>query len=245
MAQRLKLIVAYDGAAFEGWQSQRSGNTVQDRLEQAFGRVIGERVRIHGAGRTDAGVHALGQCAHLDVSRKLPPARWAAAVNSHLPPAVRVLRCGYVDNLFHARYAAKAKVYRYRIWNAAILPPFEYCRSWHLPGPLNFDRLRDAARVLEGRHDFRAFGANRRKLREDTVRTIFKVKAQRRGAELSLEFEGDGFLYKMVRLMVGEVVRCAQGKQALSVISQRLKTPFAHARFVSPACGLILVRVRY
>ena len=245
MSHRLKLIVAYDGGAFEGWQSQRSGNTVQDRLEKAFKGVTGESIRIHGAGRTDAGVHALGQCCHIDVARKLPTSKWIAAVNSHLPPTVRVLRCRYVGNLFHARYSARSKLYRYRIWNAATLPPFEYGRSWHIAGPLDFARLHRAARLFEGKHDFRGFAAGRGKPAKETVRTIFKVRMRRHGPEVFLEFEGDGFLYKMVRLMVGDAVHCAQGKQTFADIARRLKKPFSHARFVAPAAGLILVRVRY
>ena len=113
MARRLKVIIAYDGAPFAGWQSQSHQNTVQDHLERAFERVIGEPVRVHGAGRTDAGVHALAQCAHADVTKLLGPARWVEALNALLPPAIRVLRCRYVSNDFHARLSAKGKTYRY------------------------------------------------------------------------------------------------------------------------------------
>jgi len=131
MARRLKLIVAYDGSQFAGWQSQSHGNTIQDHLERAFGRITGTPARVHGAGRTDAGVRALAQCAHVDLSGKpLPPARWVEALNALLPPAIRVLRCGYVSNNFHARLSAKGKIYRYRIWSGPVLPPFEYRRAW-------------------------------------------------------------------------------------------------------------------
>ena len=116
MAQRLKLIVAYDGAPFAGWQSQSHGNTIQDHLERAFERVVGKPVRVHGAGRTDAGVHALAQCAHADVNKALAPERWMEALNALLPPTIRVLRCRYVSTDFHARLSAKGKIYRYRIW---------------------------------------------------------------------------------------------------------------------------------
>src|SRR6476646_5859899 len=119
MSRRLKLIVAYDGAPFAGWQSQSHRNAVQAHLERAFERVTGGAVRVHGAGRTDAGVHALAQCAHADRSNKfLPPDRWIRALNALLPPAIRVLRCRYVPQDFHARLSAKGKIYRYRIWNA-------------------------------------------------------------------------------------------------------------------------------
>ena len=111
MPSRLKLIVAYEGSGFAGWQSQAHRNTIQDHLERAFHRVINKRLRVHGAGRTDAGVHALGQCAHVDLAdRRLSPGKWVAALNAHLPPAIRILRCAYTRKDFHARYAAKGKV---------------------------------------------------------------------------------------------------------------------------------------
>ena len=133
MSRRLKLIVAYDGAPFAGWQSQSHRNTVQDHLERAFERVHGGAARVHGAGRTDAGVHALAQCAHVNLANRfLPAERWVEALNALLPPAIRVLRCRYVSQDFHARLSAKGKIYRYRIWNASVLPPFEYRRAWHV-----------------------------------------------------------------------------------------------------------------
>ncbi|PYJ23879.1 MAG: tRNA pseudouridine(38-40) synthase TruA, partial [Verrucomicrobia bacterium] len=136
MARRLKLIVAYDGAEFAGWQSQFHRNTIQDHLERAFARVIGKPVRVHGAGRTDAGVHALGQCAHVEVTNgRLSAPRWTNALNALLPPTIRVLRCRYMSNDYHARLSAKGKIYRYRIWSADVLPPFEYRRAWHIARP--------------------------------------------------------------------------------------------------------------
>src|SRR5438874_13107058 len=157
MSRRLKLIVAYDGAPFAGWQSQSHGNTVQDHLEGAFRRVTGGAVRVHGAGRTDAGVHAFAQCAHVDVLKFLPPDRWIKALNALLPPAIRVLRCRYVSKDFHARLAAKGKIYRYRIWTAPILPPFEYRRAWHIPPPLDLRVVKTAAKHFVGTDDFGGF----------------------------------------------------------------------------------------
>src|SRR5215467_11162946 len=147
MVRRLKLIVAYHGGPFAGWQSQSHRNTIQDHLERAFGRITGSPLRVHGAGRTDAGVHALAQCAHVDLANKLlSPARWTQALNALLPPAIRVLRCRYVSKKFHARLAAKGKIYRYRIWCAPVLPPFEYRRAWHIPHSLDLRILLKAAR---------------------------------------------------------------------------------------------------
>ena len=247
MSQRLKLIVAYDGARFAGWQSQSHRNTIQDDIERAFERVAGERVRVHGAGRTDTGVHALAQCAHVDVAEEsLSAARWTGALNALLPPTIRVLRCHYVSKRFHARHSAKGKVYRYRIWSAPVLPPFEYGRVWHVTAPLDFEVLKGVVNHFIGTHDFAGFAANRGKLENSTVRTIYSVQVRRRGPCLTIEFDGDGFLYKMVRLIVGSLVQCALGKSLGKEVTDRLASGrIGQLRFVAPAEGLFLVRVRY
>ena len=249
MPQRLKLIVAYDGAAFAGWQSQAGGNTIQDHLEAAFRNVTGEHVRIHGAGRTDAGVHALGQCAHADVeARAWAGERWVHALNASLPPAIRVQRARYVPLSFHARFSAKGKTYRYRIWNARVLSPLELGRCWHVPLPLDMASLAEAAALLTGTHDFAAFAANRGKPEENTVRTITATRVRRTGSSVTIDFSGDGFLYKMVRLLVGALVRCGHGKMPVSRVRELLKSPataLPAERSVAPAEGLILVRIRY
>ncbi len=247
MPQRLKLIVAYDGAAFAGWQSQAHRNTVQDALERAFGQISGERTRVHGAGRTDAGVHALGQCAHADMAeRTLSPERWRHSLNALLPPTIRVLGCRCVSTKFHARFSAKGKIYRYRIWSAPILPPLEFGRAWHIRKELDFDLFRMTAEQFVGLHDFAAFAANRGKQETSTIRTIQSARASRIGPCITIEFDGDGFLYKMVRLMVGSVARCAVGKLAVETVKMQLASGRAGGpRMVAPAKGLFLVRVRY
>jgi tRNA pseudouridine38-40 synthase len=247
MAQRLRLIVAYDGHAFAGWQSQTHGKTVQDGLERALTRVSGQRVRVHGAGRTDAGVHALRQCAHADLARRTLTAEcWRNALNALLPPTLRVLQCRYVSSDFHARFSAKAKIYRYRIWSGPVLPPLEFGRAWHIPTELDFDRLRLAARLFMGTHDFAAFAANRGKCENSTIRTIYLARVSRSGPRISVEFGGDGFLYKMVRLMVGSMARCAAGKMTIEEIKMQLGSGRAgRGRLVAPAEGLFLLRIRY
>jgi tRNA pseudouridine38-40 synthase len=247
MSQRLKLIVAYDGGPFAGWQSQANGNGIQDHLERAFKRIGGAAIRVHGAGRTDAGVHALAQCAHVDVVEKsLSAARWTGALNALLPPTIRVLRCRYVSKRFHARHSAKGKVYRYRIWSAPVLPPFEYGRVWQVTAPLDFEVLKGAANHFVGTHDFAGFAANRGKPENSTVRTIYSVQVRRHGPCLTIEFDGDGFLYKMVRLIVGSLVRCALGKSSVEEVTDRLASGrIGQARFAARAEGLFLVRVRY
>jgi tRNA pseudouridine38-40 synthase len=246
-SRRLKLIVAYDGAPFAGWQSQSHSNTAQDHLERALERVTGGPARVHGAGRTDAGVHALAQCAHVDVSDKLLlPQRWIQTLNALLLPAIRVLRCRYVSNDFHARLSAKGKIYRYRIWTAPVLPPFEYRRAWHIPQPLDLRVLKTAAKHFVGTHDFAAFAANRGKAEPSTIRTINSLSVRQNGPYVTIEFDGNGFLYKMVRLIVGALVKCALGKMRVEEITSRLHSgKVGSARFTAPAEGLYLVRVRY
>jgi len=247
MPKRLKLVVAYDGAHFAGWQSQKHGNTVQDQLERAFRRISGTAVRVHGAGRTDAGVHALGQCAHADVDRvRLSPLQWTAALNASLPPQLRVLRCRFARPDFHARFSATGKVYRYQIWSGPIVPPLDYGRVWHLPRDLSLPIMKTAAACLVGRHDFAGFAANRGHPERDTVRTIRRVSVRRSGFSWTLEFDGDGFLYKMVRLMVGALAECALGKLEVREFALRIERgQKTGTRLAAPAAGLYLIRVRY
>jgi tRNA pseudouridine38-40 synthase len=249
MPHRLRFTVAYDGAPFAGWQSQANGNTIQDHLEKAFATVARQDLRVHGAGRTDAGVHALAQCAYVDLSSaRIPAWQWIEALNGALPPAIRVLNCRYVSTEFHARFSAKGKVYRYRIWNAEVLPPLENGRAWHVHTPLDFFAMSEEANVFVGTHEFSGFAANRGRPEQDTVRTMQSVRLRRRGKCLTLEISGDGFLYKMVRLMVGALVRRGRGQAAAGEIEERLLFPSrfrTRARLVAPAGGLYLVRVRY
>ena len=245
MSYRLRLIVAYDGASFAGWQSQAHRNTVQDHLERTFKRISGESVRVHGAGRTDAGVHALGQCAHVDIeNEKLTPARWLIALNALLPPTVRVMRCGRVGKNFHARFSARGKIYQYRIWLGQVLPPLEHGRAWHVSGRFDLETFKSAANRFAGRHDFAGYAANRGKRETDTVRTIHSIKVRHSGSWLTVDFDGDGFLYKMVRLIIGSLVQCATGKMAAGELLQNgaRRVP---ARLVAPAEGLFLVKVLY
>ena len=263
MSQRLKMIIAYDGTPFAGWQSQSHRNTIQDHVERAFERVLGKQVRVHGAGRTDAGVHALAQCAHTDLPNdRLSPGRWTEALNALLPPTIRVLRCQYVSNDFHARLSAKGKIYRYRIWLAPVLPPFEYHRAWHIARPIDLKILKRAAKQFVGTHDFTGFAANRGKSgrrgdtdssrrtagerEKSTVRTIYSTRIREEYPCLTIDFDGDGFLYKMVRLIVGSLVKCALGKVRIEDVSARLDSgQLGPTRFAAPAEGLFLVRVRY
>ena len=249
MPSRLKFIVAYDGGPFAGWQSQLNGNGIQDHLETAFEQICSERIRVHGAGRTDAGVHAIAQCAHVELpARRYGTDRWVSALNGVLPPAIRIARCQFVSESFHSRFSAKGKVYRYRIWNADVLPPLENGRAWHVRNPLDIAAMRTAAKDFAGQHDFASFAANRGAPVSDAIRTIRRISVRQSGPRVSIEVEGDGFLYKMVRLMVGTLVRIGLGMAEPDEIRSRLKAPprvNARGRNAAPAAGLFLVRVRY
>ena len=239
---RLRLLIAYDGSGFRGWQSQAGGRTVQDHLEEAFKILCGERVVVHGSGRTDSGVHALAQCAHVDVTRKMD---WRTALNGNLPREIRILRCTRARADFHARFSAKGKIYTYRIWNGDVLSPFELKRAWHLAGPLDMDAMRAAARAFEGRHDFKAFGANRGKGEKDTTRNIYSVTLSKKGPVITMRFHGDGFLYKMVRLMTGALVKTGQGRAPVDSIATYLEGTAGKCSYAAPAEGLYLTRVIY
>ena len=245
--ERLKLIIAYDGRSFRGWQSQTTKDAVQDHLERSLAKLVGERVVVHGAGRTDAGVHALGQVAHIDVPRgKFPIRTWILAINSGLPPEARVLRIQKVSPRFHARFDASGKVYAYRIWASPVLHPLEIGRVWHMPIPLDLELLRAGADLICGTHDYSGFVVNRGHEEKDTVRTIRSIRISRKGPLVTLRFEGTGFLYKMVRMLTGSLVRCAQGRAPLDWLEKTLKTKgAAKSHFAAPAEGLYLERVLY
>lgn len=249
MATRLKLIVAYDGAPFSGWQSQPNANGIQDHLEKAFEQICSRPVRVHGAGRTDAGVHALAQCAHADLPvRGYGPDRWRSALNGILPPAIRIMDCRFVSNSFHARFSAKKKIYRYRVWNGEVLPPFENGRAWHVRDPIDPEIVAAAAKLFIGEHDFASFSANRGGPTANTVRKLYAARFRKSGSLLKFDFEGEGFLYKMVRMIMGGLIQVGLGKASLHDIQSRLAHPrraTAAERSVAPAAGLFLFRVRY
>jgi len=244
---RLKLTLAYDGAGFRGWQSQTGGGAVQDVLQETMTRLAGgKKVVVQGSGRTDAGVHALGQVAHAEVPEERgEPRFWLQALNAVLPPQLRVLGCARADKSFHARYSATGKTYEYLLWTAPILPPHWAGRCWHVRG-VDVPALRRAARIFVGRHDFRGFSANRGTPVDDTHRHVRRIVVSSEGPLVRLRFEGDGFLYKMIRMLVAAVVRVAQGKASLADLRARLAGKSSVSRReVAPPDGLYLVRVRY
>ena len=245
--RRLKLLIAYDGRPFRGWQSQATKDAVQDHLESAFAKIIGARVVVIGSGRTDAGVHALGQVAHADVPRgRLPGEKWQSALNAMLPREIRVLRVRTARANFHAQFDASGKTYTYRVWNDSFHHPLEIGRAWFVPGSLDMDLLRAGAKMLRGTHDFARFAVNRGEPEPDTVRTIRDMAIHRRGSLVTLRITGNGFLYKMVRLLTGTLIRCAQHRAPLEGIRELLENERAtKTHFAAPAEGLYLTRVLY
>jgi tRNA pseudouridine38-40 synthase len=191
----------------------------------------------------------MAQCAHADLPiRRYGADRWRSALNGVLPPTIRIMRCRFAAESFHARFSAKGKIYRYRIWNGEVLPPLENGRVWHVRDPLDRSAIAASAELFIGRHDFASFAANRGVPVADTTRTIRRVLVRNSGGVLSFEVEAEGFLYKMVRLMVGALVQVGSGKASPEEIRARLRYPkqrSSQARNVAPAGGLFLVRVRY
>ena len=252
MARRFKITVAYDGRPFDGWQSQSGGNTVQDSLQDAASAIAKQTVLVHGAGRTDAGVHALGQVAHFDApeGNSMSAKDWQNALHTKLPRTIRVMDSREVDEDFHCRYSAKRKTYRYEIDIGAIHSPLRAGLAWHVYYPLDEAVLRESVALFEGKHDFANLAARRKngKPVRTTVRTIYQAAAERRGdAGFTLTFEGDGFLYKMVRMMVGAAIDCARGRETTDWIRAMLEKPAEAGKCsaCAPADGLYLVGVDY
>jgi tRNA pseudouridine38-40 synthase len=242
-----RLILEYDGSAFEGWQIQPGGHrTVQGTLEEALAQVTGQRLRVAGSGRTDAGVHARGQVASLRLTSRFDAAGLQRALNGVLPGDVAVVGAAAAADDFHARRDARAKLYRYRIWNAATPSPLRARFSYWLPPALDLEPMRQAARALEGRHDFAAFQTAGSEV-ATSVRSLsrLEVAGESRG-EVELLVEGDGFLRHMVRNIVGTLVEVGLGRRApdgmaalLALRDRRRAGPTA------PAQGLTLLRVSY
>jgi tRNA pseudouridine38-40 synthase len=256
--RRLKLLLAYDGRPWRGWQSQIGKDAVQDQLEAVFEKITGAKACVQGSGRTDAGVHARGQVAHVDVpaDARLIGDGWLGALNAHLPPSIRVLECEElgVNHSFHARFDAKGKIYQYRIWRGAVMSPFELGFAWHVWGALDMDVLRQGTQLFRGTHNFSRLSANRGDIPEDErrsdtegmTRTIQRLEAKEKGSLLELEFEGEGFLYKMVRIMTGSLIHAARGRASVDWLRELVADSSGDkSHHCAPADGLFLVRVLY
>lgn len=247
----LKLTLAYDGTGLVGWQRQASGVSVQGLLEDALAVIDGAPVAVAGAGRTDAGVHALGQVASIALRKAIDPQRLVKAVNMHLPPAVRVLRAEPVEAAFHARFRATAKRYRYRICNSSVLSPFERPFVWHVPWPpLDVAAMDAAAARLVGTHDFAAFQGAGTDV-DTSVRTLWSSTVVAHEGEtgdrvVTYDVRGEGFLRHMVRAIAGTLVDVGRGHRRPESIDDILTSRArGSAGRTAPPGGLFLVAVEY
>ncbi len=245
MTRRIRLTVEYDGTDYAGWQRQQNAVSVQQRLEEALSRLTGAPVAVTGASRTDAGVHALGQVAHFDTAARIPGDKFSFALNTLLPPDIRVRASRDARPDFHARFDARGKLYRYLIHNHAHAPAIGRNTHAHVIYPLDEALMAEEARRAVGTHDFAAFAASGSIVR-DTVRTVRDVEVLRRGDEVQILVRGDGFLYNMVRILAGTLIGVGSGKIAPGAVSRAIE---GKSRLdlgpTAPACGLTLMRVYY
>lgn len=241
---RLLLTVQYLGTRYGGWQAQANAVAIQQVIEQALEKLFGQPVRLHGAGRTDAGVHALAQRAHFDAPFDIPPRGLVLGVNQLLPPEIRIMHAEPVADDFHARFAAKTKTYEYRIWNAEVADVFTAETHAHVARPLDERAMHDAAQPLLGTHDFRAFTVADPEV-STTVRTLTAISVVRSGEAIRLTVTGDGFLRYMVRRIAGSLIEVGRGKLDVQALARSLEPTFEAARWTAPAKGLVLVEVGY
>jgi len=243
--RRIKLTIEYDGTHYAGWQIQPNANTIQAEIETALFRVTGEKIRIHGAGRTDAGVHALAQTAHFDTHSRVPETGFAPALNTHLPPDIRIKVSEGVADSFHARFSAKGKTYSYCIHNSNVAPAIFRHTTCSIKKPLDIAAMQDGARFFVGEHDFTAFCALGTTV-EDKVRKIQSIQVTADAPLITITVQGNGFLYNMVRIMVGTLVDVGRGKLKPSDIKAILQSKDRqNASATLPPQGLVLKEVAY
>lgn len=247
MLRSLRLTVAYDGTNYVGWQRQANGPSIQQALEEAFVPLVGGGAAptVVGAGRTDAGVHALGQVASVNVAFDFAASAVQRALNVRLPFDIRVVGVVDAPDGFHARYHALGKTYRYRVVTTPVLSPFDRAYVFHGPGRHDLAAMREAAAVLVGRHDFASFQTTG-SWPLDTVRTIHRLDLRETASEIVLDVEGDGFLRHMVRAIAGTLLEVGQGQRPPSSMAATIGArDRAAAGRTLPAAGLTLVAVEY
>lgn len=244
--QNYKMLLAYDGAKFDGWQKQgNTENTIQGRLEMLLSKMTGKTVELAGAGRTDAGVHAMGQVMNVFLDTEKNEEEIQEYMNRYLPEDIAVLSVEKAAERFHSRLNAAGKYYLYRIHNDKVKNPFTRKYCWHIPEKLDMASMKTAAALLTGTHDFRGFCSNKR-IKKSTVRTIYHIKIWEESKEIKLEFYGNGFLYHMVRIITGTLVEIGKGELPPEKIEEILKKKDRQlAGITAPAHGLCLQEVKY
>ncbi len=245
MTRRIRLTVEYDGSAYCGWQRQLNGPSVQEELEKALSRLVGGPLTVTGASRTDAGVHALGQTVHFDTESRIPAEKFSFALNTMLPPDIRISDSREAAADFHARFSACGKTYIYRILNRPHHGALQRNTHAHVPLPLDVGRMDAAARLFLGEHDFRAFMAAGGSSKT-FLRTIYFSQVTGENGEVRFTVSGNGFLYNMVRIMAGTLIEIGLNKRETSDIEAAFATGDRLCLGVTaPACGLTLARVYY
>jgi tRNA pseudouridine38-40 synthase len=246
---KFKLIIAYDGTAYQGWQVQKMGTGVQQKVEEALARLFPGKPRVHSSSRTDTGVHALGMVVHFEVAPTescFTGPKLALALNAWLPEDIRVLRAARASKTFHARFAAIGKQYRYFVWNHSAMNPLLRRSAWHVPRPLDLTAIRRAAPRFLGKHDFQSLAANAGYARKSNVRSLSRCDLKKAGPLLTFIIEGDGFLYKMCRGIVGTLVQVGLGKFSPDKMEGLLAAKDRRlAGMTAPAHGLVLWKVFY
>lgn len=250
--KRVRLTVAYDGTNYHGWQLQNNGVTIEEELNRALSRLTGEEIRVIGASRTDAGVHALGNVAVFDTESLMPAEKISYALNQRLPEDIRVQKSEQVSADWHPRHCESRKTYEYRIYRAEFPMPTKRLYSYFTYHSLDVEKMREAARYLEGEHDFKSFcqaGSSVLKKpcqAESTVRTLFSLQVEEQGAELVLRVCGSGFLYNMVRIIAGTLIEVGQGKRAPETMTEVLAARDRSAAGpTAPAHGLTLIKYEF
>lgn len=242
---RIKLTIEYDGTAYAGWQRQENALAVQQVIEEALTKLTRARVVIAGASRTDAGVHALGQMAHFDTESRIPPDKYAFALNTMLPADIRIRKSEAVSDAFHARFSNKGKRYRYLIYQSPHAGALNRNTHAHVIYPLDDEKMRRELTALIGTHDFAAFAASGSVVK-DTVRTIYSASLTRRGDELELLVEGSGFLYNMVRIIAGTLISVGAGRLEEGAFARAIQSgDRLDLGVTAPAHGLTLMEVYY
>jgi len=241
-SRNVRLVLEYDGTAYCGWQTQPNGPTVQETLEKAIQEVVGDPVTVHGSGRTDSGVHALGQVASFETNSRIPCGKLCQAINAHLPEDIAVLRAQDESADFHARFSVKSKVYRYVILNRPCRTALERHRCFFVRGQLDLTRMRDAAAHFAGKHDFVAFCTE---TEENATRTVKRVEVTRLDEIIAIEIEADGFLYNMVRRIAGTLVEVGRGKLSEDDVTKLIESGKGVGGPTAPPHALYLVEVKY
>jgi tRNA pseudouridine38-40 synthase len=243
--RNIKLTISYDGSAYRGWQTQPGKRTIQEELNKAIGNLTGWKVTVHGASRTDAGVSALGQMGLVQIDSPIPTENLAKAINDRLPPEIAVTKVVEVQSDFDVIGAVKSKLYRYNIFTGRVRPVLKMKHCWHRPAKLDVGAMAKAAAMLVGKKDFKSFATAADK-RQNSVRTILRCEVTQDGDWVYVEVEGDGFLYNMVRNVVGTLVEVGRGRwkpeKMQEILEARDRTA---AGPIAPAAGLCLMWIRY